>query len=205
MKNNMIILIFGLVALTSCNTKPEKSSALVKNESVVDQINPKGQNSIYQLTGTWTNQDKKNITLNDLRGKVQVFAMVFTHCQAACPRITDDIKAIESQIAASNLNKIGFVLVSFDSERDTSTQLKSFYNKMSLDEHWLLLHGSEEQVRELSVLLNVSYKKGHDGIYAHSNIITVLDTAGTIRFQQEGLGADAKEILSNINNLINPI
>ena len=201
MKHQTIILIVGLFALTACNHQPAKSAVLVKNENTSGQVNPKGQNSIYQVAGTWTNQDKKTITLNDLRGKVQVLAMVFTHCLAACPRITGDIKTIESQISPGKLDKVGFVLVSFDAERDTASQLKSFYNKMNLDEHWNLLHGNEEQVRALSVLLNVSYKKGQDGIYAHSNIITVLDTSGNIQFQQEGLGADPKEILSNINNV----
>lgn len=203
MKHLTIILIVGLFTLTACNQKPATSPALAKSENTSGQVNPKDQNSIYQLAGTWTNQDKKTMALNDLRGKVQVLAMVFTHCQAACPRITSDIKTIESQIATGKLDKVGFVLVSFDAERDTASQLKFFYNKMNLDEHWNLLHGNEEQIRALSVLLNVSYKKGQDGIYAHSNIITVLDTSGNIQFQQEGLGADTKEILSNINNLVN--
>ena len=53
------------------------------------------------------------------------------------------------------------------------------------------LHGSEQAVRTLSVLLNVQFEKDAEGNFSHSNIISVLDKGGVLRFQKEGLNADA--------------
>jgi hypothetical protein len=41
-----------------------------------------------------------------------------------------------------------------------------------------VLHGSDDAVRTLSVLLNVQYEKDADGNFSHSNLISVLDQQG---------------------------
>ncbi|MEO6812599.1 MAG: hypothetical protein ABI172_01615, partial [Ginsengibacter sp.] len=71
------------------------------------------------------------------------------------------------------------------------------------DKNFTLLHGSEEAVRTLSVLLNVQFEKDAEGNFSHSNIISVLDKDGTLRFQKEGLDADHAETVSTIKQLLN--
>ena len=200
MKNNTTLFFCGLLWLTSCNQRPREMP--VEKTGQEAKVPFQSNSSIYQLPGSWTTQDKKTITLHDLQGKVAVLAMIFTHCQYACPKITADMQNMESQIPEGKRNKVSFVLVSFDAVRDSSEQLKIFYDSMKLNQHWTLLHGSDNQVRELSVLLNVSYKNGGNGIYAHSNIITVLDTMGVILFQQEGLNKHTNDIVKFIMNTI---
>lgn len=56
-----------------------------------------------------------------------------------------------------------FVLVSFDSDRDHTKELKEFAKEMKLGKNWLILHGNDEDVRELSMLLDVKYKKQPNG------------------------------------------
>jgi protein SCO1/2 len=74
---------------------------------------------------------------------------------------------------------------------------------MSLDDKWILLHGSEQTVRTLSVLLNVQFEKDAEGDFSHSNVISVLDKNGALAFQKEGLEADQKETVDKIKELIN--
>ncbi len=69
-----------------------------------------------------------------------------------------------------------FVLVSFDTERDTPTALAAYRNRQSLDPaQWCLLRGRPEDVRELAAVLGISYAQDPRGQFMHSNILTLLD------------------------------
>ncbi len=169
--------------------------AVVKNNSAAN-----GQ-SIFAVSDTFQTQNKRNLLLSSLSGKPTVIGMIFTRCGAACPKITADMKNIGEKLNA-NREKVNFVLVSFDTERDNAGQLQMFANEMGLDKDWLLLHGSEEAVRTLSVLLNVQYEKDAEGNFSHSNVISVLDKNGVLAFQKEGLDPDQKEMTGKIEELL---
>lgn len=159
---------------------------------------PLDESSLYQLTSNWHSHLGDTVQLADLRGRQVVMAMVFTHCPFACPRIVADMQQIEQQVPADKREEVLFVLVSFDTERDQPERLREFAREMELGDNWLLLHGGEMEVRELSMLLGVSYKQQSGGDFAHSNLITLLDTQGTQLAAVEGLGASAKPILEKI-------
>src|SRR3546814_12880993 len=128
--------------------------------------------------------------------------MVFTHCEFACPRTIADMKKISSEIPPDKASEVIFVLVSFDTERDQPQRLKEFAEMMGLKDNWLLLHGDEEAVRMLSMLLDVKYQKQAGGYFAHSNIVTLLNKEGVIVRQEEGLGLNHGPMLSAISGQI---
>ena len=199
----MKILIYSLftVVLFSCsnvNTQSAFTGEVQKSNTAA--VGTLSSESIYQLTDTFQTQDNKTVTLSSFKGKPTVVAMIFTHCTYACPRLTADIKNIESKLKDEN-GKVNYVLVSFDADRDLPDTLKKYANSMGLDENWTLLHGDENVVRTLSVLLNVQFAKDAEGNFSHSNIISVLDKKGVLVFQKEGLGADAAETLNTIRQL----
>lgn len=191
-----VLPIFLAFSLSGCNSgnPDEKSSTPKQKVKIADE-------SLYQLEGEWHNQNGDTLQLNKLKGKIPVMTMMFTRCDFSCPRVVADLKKIEKQVPADKKDQVVFVLVSFDSERDTPDKLKEFAKKMKLNDKWLLLHGDEEQVRELSMLLDVKYKKQPDGSFSHSNGITLLDTGGSIAAHIEGLGVDPKPIVSRFNDL----
>ena len=154
------------------------------------------------LQDTFQTQDNKNVTLASFEGKPTVVGMIFTHCDYACPRLTADIKSIQEKLKKDD-GKINFLLVSFDTERDNPEQLKKFADTYNLDKNWTLLHGSEDAVRMLSVLLNVQFVKDAEGNFSHSNIISVLDKQGSLLYQKEGLEANADVTINTIEKAIN--
>lgn len=204
MKKYSIVLLFIIVALLSCNNKTSDSDKTIKDSSVATKDNSPdstvGQ-SIFIVDDTFQTQYNKNISLSSLTGKPTVMAMIFTNCGFACPRITSDMKNIADSLRG-NRNKVNFVLISFDIVRDNPAQLLKFAKKMELDSSWILLHGSEQVVRTVSVLLNVQYEKDAEGNFSHSNVISVLDKNGVLSFQKEGLEADHKETIDKINALL---
>ena len=198
---NSTFLISGLLlnlALSGCNLPPKNANPA---KPVSESSGNSDNESLYQTNGKWDNQYGDTLTLSKLSGKIPVLAMVFTRCSYACPRIVADIQAIEKKIPVDKKDKVVFVLVSFDSERDHTKELRSFITQMKLNDKWLVLHGNSDDVRELSMLLNVKYKKQPDGDYTHSSGITLLDTKGGIVTQTEGIGKDPQDFISKIKLL----
>lgn len=194
-------ILFG-----GCTGKPSSENARPVHGERTGELNLTDhgglpENSIYQFEGTWHTQYNDTIQLKQLQGKIPVVAMVFTHCEFACPRIITDMKKIRKEIPPEKEDEMVFVLVSFDSERDQPERLKAYAEEVKLDENWLLLHGNEENVRMLSMLLDVNFQKQPGGTFAHSNIITLLNKTGEIVTQVDGLGMDASPILSRIRNM----
>ena len=201
-----ILLFLSAVLLYSCKNVTSAVDATASTDTTSTQVESitgnKSGESIFILPDTFTTQYGKSFALSSLAGKPTVVAMIFTHCTYACPRITFDMKNIADKLKGHR-DKVNFVLVSFDTERDTPAQLRKFQDQMELDNRWLLLHGNDQSVRTLSVLLNVQFEKDAEGNFSHSNLITVLDKNGAVNFQKEGLEADHTETVDKITQLIN--
>lgn len=154
--------------------------------------------SIYNLSSKWTNQDGKTISLKDLKGKNVVLAMAYTSCEHACPLLIEDMRKIESKLPADKKDHFLFAMFSFDSDRDTPAKLKAYAQKRKLDlSHWELFHGDPKAVRELAGGLGIQYSKEDNGDFDHSNVISLVDSDGVVRYQQTGLNQDPTALLSH--------
>jgi protein SCO1 len=148
---------------------------------------PLARKSIYQLAAKFTNDAGQPFALVELRGRPVVLLMFFASCGYACPLLVEDVRALREKLPADVRARAAFVLVSFDSQRDTPAELARYRAQRSLDGQWTLLHASDEDVRELAALLGVKYKREADGSFAHSNIITLLNPEGELVHQRLGL------------------
>ena len=63
---------------------------------------------------------------------------------------------------------------------------------------WSLLRGTPDDTLELAALLGVKFKREASGQFSHSNLITVLNAAGEIIYQQVGLSQDIEETVKAI-------
>jgi protein SCO1 len=114
--------------------------------------------------------------------------MFFATCEYACPILLHDMKRIEAALPEELRDEVGFVLITFDAERDTVEALHAYRGRQELStRNWTLLRGEPEDVRELAALLGISYRRDARGQFAHSNIITLLDREGEIVRQLPGL------------------
>ena len=159
--------------------------------------------SIYQLESVWTTATEQPLHLGHLQGKVQVLAMVYTTCEAACPIIVSLMQLIEAALPPELRPDIGFVLVTFDPARDTPGVLSAYSARMGLDPlSWSLLSGPPDDVLELATLLGIKYKRDQSGGFIHSNVITVLNKAGEIVHRHEGLQQDMASTLEAIRRAV---
>ena len=161
--------------------------------------------SLFLLDSTWTSDTGRKVKLGVLRGKPQVVAMFFASCQFTCPLTVSDMQRIEAALPENLRTNTDFLLVSFDSVRDTPAALKAYRAKRELsNQNWTILRGEPDDVRELAALLGVIYRKDTNGDFAHSNIITLLNAEGEIVFQQPGLNLPTDEIISKLKTLSSP-
>ncbi len=149
--------------------------------------------SLYQLDAKWTDDASRPVQLASLRGRPVVMAMFFASCEYACPIIVSEMKRLRDTLPAAVREQTQFVLVTFDSARDTPAALKAYRERMALDGAWTLLHGADADVQELAMLLGVKYRQDANGQFSHSNLITVLNAEGEIAHQRAGLQGDVSD------------
>jgi len=164
---------------------------------------PPTDGSLYQLETVWTSDVGARVQLGVLQGRIQVMAMFFTQCEYACPILVNDLKRLQAALPEAQRDLVDFVLVSIDSERDTPAVLAEYRTRHHLSaEHWTLLTGRADDVRELAALLGVNYRKNSSGQFAHSNLFVVLDAAGEIIHQQVGLDQDPAAAMAAILKVV---
>jgi len=191
-----------LNAAETASSLPAKAPCCTTNASAPG---PFSDTSLYQLDSTWTSATGKKLRMGAFKGQVQIVTMFFARCEFACPILVHDMKRIEAALPATLRTNVGFLLVSFDSERDTPEALHAYSQRVELDTNrWTLLRGSPDDVLELAALLGIKFKRDSRGQFAHSNVITVLNAAGEIAYQQIGLNQDIQPTLKAITTAGEP-
>jgi protein SCO1/2 len=197
--NKILLLLGTLISVAGATlTAAEKPACCAKELTASETISDK---SLFQLDSTWTTDTTKNIQLKSLHGRPQIVTMFFASCTYACPILVHDMKRIEAALPENLRTNVGFVLVSFDSERDTPEALATYREIHGLDSNWTLLHGKPDDVLELGALLGVKFKKEPTGQFAHSNVITLLNAEGEIVSQQLGLNREPAPFVEEVKKL----
>jgi len=159
-------------------------------------------NSIYHFESSWLNQASETLVLTDLAGHIQLVAFVYSYCEHTCPTIIAAIKQVNKMLSPEAREQLRITLVSLDPDRDTPERLKIYMDKQSLDEQqWSFLHGDADDVQALSALFGVRYKPMGVADIAHSNMLTILDQQGVMRYQMKGLGENLETITAEIETL----
>jgi protein SCO1/2 len=140
--------------------------------------------SLHGLRSVWTTDDGRSIRFSELRDRIRILALIFTSCPRACPTLVKQLQELERRLADE---KVEFVLVSIDPERDTIDVLKDYRRRMKLGDRWTLLRGSAEDVRELAAVLGFGYGTDDTSQLVHSKQVTVLGPLGELLHQQPDL------------------
>ncbi len=179
-------------ACCAAKTEP-KPAACCSASAPVEAAAPFTSDSLYQLEAAFTDDTGRPFSLGELRGRPVALNLFFASCGYACPLTVTDLLAIQSNLPAELRARTAFVLVSFDTARDTTAILAQYRAQRQLDANWIILRGSDDAVRELAALIGVKYKQEADGSFAHSNLVTILNAQGEIVHQRQGLKGGLEE------------
>jgi protein SCO1/2 len=162
--------------------------------------------SVYQLDARLVDQSARPLRFRDLRGKPRLVTMIYTQCKYVCPMIVDSVKAVERGLTPAERLRIGFVLITMDTKRDTPRALQEVMTTRRLDPAgWTLLRPEETALRGIAGVLGVRYRALADGEFNHTTDLVLLDADGRIlaRSAQIGGGADP-DLLAAIRAALTP-
>ena len=195
------LFISANLAAAETTTTTNRSCCVQLSPAATAQLT---DNSLFHLDSTWTNDAARAIKLVAFQGRPLVVTMFFSSCAYACPILVHDMKRIEAALPENIRTNVGFVLISFDTDRDTPPVLAQFRARHKLPANWILLRGGTDDVLELAALLGIKFKKDARGDFAHSNVVSLLDQNGEILLQQIGLNRDPAPVSSALENLFKP-
>lgn len=156
--------------------------------------------SLYQLEGAWSTASGASQELSALRGAPVLLLLFYGSCDSACPVLVHDLERIAAQLGPAS--EVRFALVSFDPERDTPERLAAFASAHRLElPRWTLLHGPEDQVRELAAAVGVRYRPSGDGQFSHTMRIVLLDRSGVPVAHWDGLTRPIEPIAQRASEL----
>ncbi|MFA7327287.1 MAG: SCO family protein [Candidatus Kapaibacterium sp.] len=194
------IVLLSIFLISSCSEDDTFDMEKFKKDNAYegDEFDPSDE-SIFNLTSDWENQNRDTVQLKVVAGKPTILAMIYTHCEYSCPLITADMKKLHSLIPDKRKDQVNFLIVSIDPIHDRPDTLSRFMKKEEMDEkYWTMLTGTETKIRELAAVLGFKYKKSSLMDYAHSNLITVLNPKGEIVQQINGFDSDKKKIINEV-------
>lgn len=206
--NSFIVCVVAII-IVACHDnekleKDTKEEECCKKETSANVAisNEISDESLFNITSDWKTQDNKSIKIQSFQGKIVIAAMVFTHCEGACPRIVADIQRIEKSFTPEELKNIQFLLISMDPERDTPERCTEFAKEYKLNPNWTLISSNDDATIEMANVLNVKVKKLSGGGFDHSNTIHIIDQQGLISFQQNGLEQEPEGSIESVRNLL---
>ena len=97
------------------------------------------------------NGDQVRFYSDVLKDRVVLINFIFTHCQDACPMMTQKLKSSRALLDEQIRNRVHFISISIDPERDTPAAMKEFASRYDLadDSNWVFLTGAPENVNTI--------------------------------------------------------
>ena len=158
-----------------------------------------GDDSIYQLTGTFKDQTGREVRLDVERGHPVLMSMFYASCTETCPVLIAELHRIEASLSPEFRDDLRVVLVSLDPERDTPAALQMLAERHRVDPvRWRFLTGPDATVREVAALLGVRFRRLSTGMINHSSVIVVLDRSGAAATRIEGIAPGDPKLLARV-------
>jgi protein SCO1/2 len=134
---------------------------------------------------TLLDQDRKELRLTDLTGKVLLVSFIFTTCNGTCPATTHRVAQVQAALHAGKLTQDGRVRllsITLDPVRDTPEVLKAYMRLYDADAgDWSFLTGSPDPVAKTIASWGMWVRPGANGQLDHPSRIFLVDPRGRIR------------------------
>ena len=130
---------------------------------------------------TLTDQNGENFTFSTLDTEVTVVSFIFTACPDVCPVITQSLRLVQEGLSPSDAERVGFVSISVDPDRDTPEVLTEYTERHGVS--WPHLTGDKEVLTD--VYGNFGILVDQEVIDAHIEVnddptVTYVDTSGNV-------------------------
>jgi protein SCO1/2 len=156
--------------------------------------------SLYQLPVHLQSASGGHVMLEQYRGEPLVVTMFYGTCKSVCPLLTRAMTATAATLPAASRDKVRFLMVTLDPERDTTAELTRFMKEYDLKSpRFEVARTDAGGVRLLAAALGIKYRQLPDGNFSHSSVLTVLDGDGVPKARTEKIaGADPEFVAATV-------
>lgn len=182
----------GLLLLLAACSDPYKAIEPNMDEEVADF--------------TFTTQDNKSFSLEDLSGKWWIADFIFTNCTSVCLPMTTNMSTLQDKLKKENID-VQLVSFSVDPDYDQPDVLKDYAAIYDADlSNWTFLTGYDFQtIRELSIKSFrslVQAPKGKDDQVMHGTGFMLVTPEGKIIKSYDGVSpAEIDDIVEDLKTL----
>ncbi|QSR88457.1 SCO family protein [Methylacidiphilum caldifontis] len=146
--------------------------------------------------------DGVTVTDHDLKGKVWVADLIYTHCPGPCS--TESLRMSQLQSILGKIEGVRLVSISIDPEMDNGQILRKYAEGFHADPtFWYFLTGSSQNIKDfvvkglaLGMGENPQDKRQTEGKFYHSTQFVLIDQEGFIRKYYDGLSQKTPKELS---------
>lgn len=157
---------------------------------------------------TFTNQDGKPFSSEQMKGKVSVVNFFFTTCTSVCPRMNNNLKKAYEPL--KNNPDVLFLSFTSDPARDSAQRLKHYADSLGVNTaKWVFLTGRKDSLYNAA---RYSFKiddpdnfaANKDVDFLHTQFISLVNRKGEVVKIYDGLKAsELKSLDSDIEKLLN--
>jgi protein SCO1/2 len=171
---SFVVLIFGIWAVPKIVGRFQKSDLV--------EIGP-------APSFTLTDQNGKEISNDDYKGKVYVLEFFFSTCPTICPKMNANM--LKLQDAFYGKPNFGLASITIDPVHDTPEVLKAHAELLGVKHYnWHFLTGDKDYIYNLAkdFKLYAGVNPGAAGGFEHSGMFALIDKDGNIRSRKDNFG-----------------
>ncbi len=147
------------------------------------------------------NQFGKNVSFEDLKGKIIVLDFFFTRCPTICPQLAKAMKRLQNSFP-NNDSIVQFISITVDPKHDSVQQLRKWAEKFDINpDSWWLLTGNRDSIYQLALKeIKASVADANiDTAFIHTENFFLLDKERIVRGWYNGLdSSDQKKLVRDI-------
>jgi protein SCO1/2 len=139
------------------------------------------------------------VTLSAQRGQVVALTFLYTTCPDVCPLTATRFRASQTELQG-DANRVTFIAVSVDPDRDTPKAVQDFSSAHGLGANWYYLVGGLAQLSPVWAAYGIGVQAGSSTV-THNDAVYLIDARGRERvlLHSEDL---ARDLTNNLRALL---
>ncbi len=149
---------------------------------------------------TLTDQNGKQVSLAQFKGRPVVLTFLYTHCPDQCPLTAERLHSSMVTLG-SDASKVGVVAVSTDPKGDTLQSAQKFTLQHNMQTYWHYLIGTQSTLSPIWDAYNV-YAQGQQQSVDHTLAVYIIDKQGHERAFFGGNSFSPDQITTDLKILL---